>query len=309
MKNSFLIVSVALATAFVGCETQKPQDRGIDGVPVVWPDAALQTADSAADFSSGRAADSFVLKDLAADHADAAQVLDVPQDAAPDVAFLGPETKQEINAEVGQEAVSHGLLDGGEEAGRKETHEAGAEAGHEAGRESRPEADPESGPEAGHEAGSEAQADTRDAFTVDLPTHNPTPGHYTVTLDTELSTPGESIGGSGYGFTIYMDGSKYMMDATFDGWAHYPFVVVNGTINSKHGDGWEGRGGTNCPTDGFGYEGSFISPTLATGEYKNMSWRCQIRNQGHFIATLDVPPPEPGLEPIDAGAVADSSAQ
>lgn len=141
---------------------------------------------------------------------------------------------------------------------------------------------------------------TVDASVVDKPAFNPTPGHYTARLDPDLSNPGDSISRlDAYGFTVSLDANgQFVMDMTYDNWAHYGFAVTNGGFDYKHGQGWDGYGGTSCPTDGFGIVGSFVSPTEARGLYKGLAWRCQATSSGYFIATLD---PQ-AVTPLDAQA-------
>jgi len=161
------------------------------------------------------------------------------------------------------------------------------------------------------EAGPEALPDVKDTFTPDLPCINPIPGHYSAKLDPALSSADNSISRLGsYGFTVSVDkDGLFWIDATYDHWAHYSFSVTCGSFNAQHGQGWDGYGGTICPTDGFGFVGSFVSPTEARGLYKDLSWRCQIVGVGNFIATLD-PGPDSGAPDTatasEAGAVVDS---
>jgi len=162
------------------------------------------------------------------------------------------------------------------------------------------------------EAGPEALPNAKDVFTPDLPCINPTPGHYSAQLDPALSKVGDSIsrlGSSGFTVSVDKDGS-FWIDATYDGWAHYQFLATCGSFNAQHGAGWDGYGGTSCPTDGFGFIGSFVSPTEARGLYKDLSWRCQVVSVGYFIATLD-PVPDSGAThdtatTNEAGIVVDS---
>lgn len=163
----------------------------------------------------------------------------------------------------------------------------------------------------GPEAGPETLPDVKDAFMPDLPCINPAPGHYSVKLDPALFKAGDSLSRLGsYGFTVSVDkNGLYRIDATYDGWAHYKFIVACGFIDAKHGQGYDGYGGTNCPTDGFGLVGLFTSPTEAVGQYKSMQ-RCQVRSAGYFIAALD-PAPDSAVAPdiialTDAGAVIDA---
>ena len=161
------------------------------------------------------------------------------------------------------------------------------------------------------EAGPEALPAAKDTLTPDLPCINPLPGHYSAKLDPALSSADNSISRLGsYGFTVSVDkDGLFWIDATYDHWAHYSFSVTCGSFNAQHGQGWDGYGGTICPTDGFGFVGSFVSPTEARGLYKDLSWRCQIVGVGNFIATLD-PGPDSGAPDTatasEAGAVVDS---
>jgi hypothetical protein len=162
------------------------------------------------------------------------------------------------------------------------------------------------------EVGPEALPDAKDAFTSDLPCINPIPGHYTAILDPALSNVGDSISRLGsYGFTVSVDkDGLFWIDTTYDYWAYYGFLVTCGSFNAQNGQGWDGYGGTNCPTDGFGFVGSFVSPTEARGIYKDLSWRCQVVGTGYFIATLD-PVPDSGatfdtVTTTETGIVVDS---
>jgi hypothetical protein len=166
----------------------------------------------------------------------------------------------------------------------------------------------------GPEAGPEALPDTKDAFVPDQPCFNPVPGHYSAKLDPALSNAGDSISRLGsYGFTVGVDkDGLFRIDAAYDGWAHYGFLVTCGSFDAQHGQGWDGYGGTNCPTDGFGFVGSFVSPTEARGLYKDLSWRCQAGAVGYFIATLD-PVPDSSVvpdvvAPLESGATVDVGA-
>lgn len=185
----------------------------------------------------------------------------------------------------------------------------GSSANFETRPEARPETGPDAGPELGEETGSETIPDVQDAFMPDRPCINPLPGHYSATLDPALSKTGDSIGRFGsYGFTVSPDkDGAFWVESMHDGYTRYKFSMACGLLNFIHGDGFEGRGGTNCPTDGFAFVGSFVSPTEARGQYKDLSWRCQIGASGYFIATLD-PQPDSGTVintmPLDAGTQA-----
>lgn len=133
----------------------------------------------------------------------------------------------------------------------------------------------------------------------DLPAFNPIPGHYTVRHDPAFPGDDNSIqplGRNGFTIEIDADGSLYFIH-TIDNWAKYHVTVVNGLIDYQHGEGFRGTGGRHCPTDGFGIEGFFVSPTEARGRYEKL-YRCWGDENGYFIATRD-PEPDSGVS-IDA---------
>ena len=154
------------------------------------------------------------------------------------------------------------------------------------------------------DSGLDTPADTADAMGVDLPVFNPTPGHYAVRHDPAFPGDDGSVAPlSSSGFTVVIDASgAYSFMHSIDGWAKYTVSVINGSFDYKHGQGYEGYGGTNCPTDGFGIVGSFVSPTEARGRYKKMV-RCFGDDSGYFIATL-VPEPDSGVAPDPAASEA-----
>lgn len=132
--------------------------------------------------------------------------------------------------------------------------------------------------------------------------YNPLPGHYTVRPDPGYAGSADYLGLlMTYGFTVTVDANGvYSFLHSIDGWARYTVSVTDGFFNFEHGAGFNGLGGTHCPTDGFGIRGSFISPTEARGVYGTMV-RCQVNGPGHFIATLD-PKADSGVV-VDGGAV------
>ena len=117
---------------------------------------------------------------------------------------------------------------------------------------------------------------------------NPLLGHYTVKADPGFAGSADSLGPlMAGGFTVTIDANGvYSFTHSIDGWAVYTVSVTDGFFSFEHGAGFDGFGGTHCPTDGFGIRGSFISPTEARGVYGTM-FRCQVNGPGHFIATLD----------------------
>jgi hypothetical protein len=149
----------------------------------------------------------------------------------------------------------------------------------------------------------------RDA-TPDRPRLNPLPGHYTArlcnpTLDggTDNISPLDR-----FGFTILTDSTgAFWLRYAGDNWAFQNTAVIDGQFFGQKGQGFDGRGGMGCPTDAFLIDGYFTSPISATGRYA-AGYRCQISNEGCFIATLDNPPTDPRPEAVDGGAPLDSSA-
>jgi hypothetical protein len=148
-------------------------------------------------------------------------------------------------------------------------------------------------PDSGIDASSVAEVSSPVA-----PAFNPLPGHYTVRPDPVYAGSADSLGLlMAYGFTVTIDANgAYSFLHSIDGWARYTVSVTNGFFKFEHGAGFDGFGGTHCPTDGFGVRGSFISPTEARGVYGTMV-RCQVNGPGHFIATLD--------QKADSGVVVD----
>jgi hypothetical protein len=124
---------------------------------------------------------------------------------------------------------------------------------------------------------------------VDLAVFVPTPGSYTAVPDPPVldgaADPIYPL--SHLGFTVVVDSSTGAFSVRYaaDGWAYHMIPVIDGAFSYANGQGLEGWGGTNCPTDGFGICGAFVSPTEARGNY-TLLFRCQRGNSGNFIATL-----------------------
>jgi hypothetical protein len=122
---------------------------------------------------------------------------------------------------------------------------------------------------------------------INLSVFVPMPGSYAARPDPPVLDGGVNPIDPFGGFGIAIDPSTGGLSVHYaaDGWAIHTIPIIDGAFNYANGQGLDGRGGTNCPTDGFGICGSFVSPTEARGNY-TVLFRCARGNSGNFIATL-----------------------
>jgi len=124
---------------------------------------------------------------------------------------------------------------------------------------------------------------------IDAYVINPTPGDYSMKPD-----PAAIDGGADQitqlnlsGFTVSIEAATGLFWIVYVpyAWRCDEMKVVNGAFDFEHGQGFDGNGGTNCPTDGYAISGSFVSSTEAHGKYVTLS-SCRIQSSGTFVATL-----------------------
>ena len=124
---------------------------------------------------------------------------------------------------------------------------------------------------------------------IDATVINPTPGNYSMKPDpasfyvgVDQVTP---LNLSSFTISVEASTGRFWIVYVPYWWRCDEMAVVNGSFAFEHGQGLDGNGGTNCPTDGYAISGAFVSPTEAHGKYATLS-SCRVQSSGTFVATF-----------------------